>query len=405
MYMNMNQSDPDTVYFNMRITGNSNNGIFTGDRNNFSSIASYQPISQTNPIVNDPSKYYIAVTDFSCPGESIPIGIARIVPNQGNANLMESIIAFTVEDKPNNTITKFQKQLVFVPSTNTPVPIQNKPYQVITPYYYMYSYEPLITSLNTALNGAFNDMAAVFNVFVPDKKPYFYISYEKDFPKINLMINHDLLIHMFSVNKVTTLSINSYLANYLGGFNYFYNGNSNSNYLDFSFIIPEYNIATTGPSVYFPIVTNASGTPYNYVTETPPNDVTVWYKFTQQNYLLPQWNCLSKIIIYTQSLPIRNQQVTSKLTDSPDVLNKYPILFSFTPNYETSSQARNYIYYTPKENYTLTELLSTSPLTRIDAYVAWVDHNGEVFPLYLNPFQSCNIQFGFFKKELYKSIK
>lgn len=384
----MNSHEPDTVYFNMRITG---------DSSNIPSIASYQTLSQTNPVINDPSKYYIAVTDFSCPGESIPLTIARVIPNQNEPNKMQAKIAFSVMGAGG---AKYEQNLTFIPSTNIPAPVQNRPYQIITPYYFVYSYQSIITSLNNALIRAYNALAAAVGDFAGLDYPYFYISYDQDFPKIHLMVPEDVLTEMWNGREVK-ISINSYLVNYLGGFDYSYNENGDQRLLDFVFNIPAYNngvapnLNNTG-YLYYPTISNTLGQP----------DVTgTWFKFTQQNYLLPQWNCLSKIIIYTQSLPIRNQQVTSKQTDSPDVLNKYPILFSFTPDYETSSQARNYIYYTPRENYTLTELLSNTPLTRLDAYVAWVDHNGEVFPLYLNPFQSCNIQLGFFKKELYKSIK
>jgi len=212
------------------------------------------------------------------------------------------------------------------------------------------------------------------------------------------------------------ISINTFLVNYLGGFDYDYNNDNNPNFLDFIFntplpnksvppVVPAALATENNQYIYLPKYFNASGQPYLYDDPAGVSDDHLWYRFTQQNYLLPQWNCLSKIIIYTQSLPVRNQQTTSRNINSPDVLDKYPILFSFTPIYETSSQARNYIYYTARENYTLTELLSSQPLTKIDAYIAWVDHNGEVYPIYLNPFQSCNLQLGFFKKELYKSIK
>lgn len=384
----MNSHEPDTVYFNMRITG---------DSSNIPSIASYQTLSQTNPVVNNPSKYYVAVTDFSCPGESIPLTIARVVPNQNNSNLMQSKIAFSIMGAGG---AKYEQNLIFIPSTNVPAPVQNRPYQVITPYYFVYSYQSIITSLNNALKAAYDALVAAEAAFGGLDYPYFYISYDQDFPKIHLMIPKTVLTQM-TVGRDVRISINSYLVNYLGGFDYFYNGNNDSRLLDFVFNIPALNDgAAPNPNntayLYYPIFCDKIG----FADENGD-----WVKFSQQNYLLPQWNCLSKIIIYTQSLPIRNQQVTSKQTDSPDVLNKYPILFSFTPDYETSSQARNYIYYTPRENYTLTELLSNTPLTRLDAYIAWVDHNGEVFPLYLNPFQSCNVQLGFFKKELYKSIK
>lgn len=387
--------EPDTLYFNVRMTNNNNN-------NPFSVPASYDSTSQNTPLIGDPSKYYITITDFSCPGESIPIAVARIVPNQGDANLMTSRIGVTI----NNNL--YQVDLLFESTTNLKPPVQNKPYQVITPYYYIYSYQPIIDAINVALRQAialagFSEGNGVDPTELP-LYPYFYINYGTEFPKIRFVVPKKLI--EFPTFK--GISINNDLVNYLGGFNYKY---KQPNTLDFVFIMPLLNLTDGNPgndgnpnnnsAYYLPYSSFGNGAYGEVSNLTGVEFIT----FTQQNYLLPQWNCLSKIIIYTQSIPVRNQQTTSRVLDSPDIVNKYPILFSFTPDYETSSQARNYIYYAPKESYLLTEMLSNSPLYKIQLSIGWVDHNGEVFPLYLNPFQSCTVQLAFMKKDLYKSVK
>lgn len=386
--------DPDTLYFNIRMTN-------TSTTNPFSTPAQYESTSQNTPIIGDPSKYYVAVTDFSCPGESIPIGVARVEPNTNDilqSNKMTSTIAVTV----NTTGTEVMHSvaLLFEPSTNAPAPVQNLPYQIITPYYYIYSYSQIINSINVALRKACKLAGIPENDLANNQYPFFFIDYKLDLPRIKLVISKELI----NTNTFLGISINNDLVNYLGGFQYDYNYNRDPVYLDFIFrppiVIETLDDDTNNTAIYKPLISDSAGDPVAVEI-----DNAKYFTFTQQNYLLPQWNCLSKIIIYTQSIPVRNQQTTSRTIDSPDIVNKYPILFSFTPDYETASQARNYIYYNAKENYTLTELLSNSPLTKIQISIAWVDHNGEVFPLYLNPYQSCNVQLGFFKKDLYKSIK
>lgn len=381
--------DPDTLYFNIRMTNTINN-------NPYSIPAQYESTSQNNPIIGDPSKYYVAVTDFSCPGESIPIGVARVIPNTNDINLsndMTSVIAITY----NNVIN--EQRLIFQPSTNLNPPIQNQRFQIITPYYYIYSYQQIIDSINVALRAACIAAGIVEDNIDTNQYPYFFIDYSKDLPKIKIVISKELI----NDANFQGISINNELINYLGGFNYIYNNNKDERFLDFIFIPPIINNtlgdAANNSYYYKPYICDQSG---NYIVGETIASAN-YFAFEQQNYLLPQWNCLSKIIIYTQSIPVRNQQTTSRITDSPDIVNKYPVLFSFTPEYETSAQARNYIYYNAKENYTLTELLSNSPLSKIQISIAWVDHNGEVFPLYLNSYQSCNVQLGFFKKEMYKS--
>lgn len=393
--------EPDTLYFNIRMTNEDNN-------NPFSIPASYDSTSQNTPLIGDPSKYYVTITDFSCPGESIPIAIARIVPNQGDANLMTSRIGVTVDNELHT------QNLIFVPTTNLNPPVQNRPYQVITPYYYIYSYQTMIDAINTALRSVM--IAANFTESdIPDPDddtelplfPYFFIDYEIELPKIKFVVPRKLIMN----DDFGGISINNDLVNYLGGFNYIFTSQATT--LNFVFKMPLLNItpsdAENNSAYYLPYASSGNGGNIliDGMGDNPLNvaNYVNYITFAQQNYLLPQWNCLSKIIIYTQSIPVRNQQTTSRVSDSPDIVNKYPILFSFTPNYETSSQARNYIYYEPKESYLLTEILSNSPLYKIQISVGWVDHNGEVFPLYLNPFQSCTVQLAFMKKDLYKSVK
>lgn len=389
--MNTQSYDPDILYFNVRMNSKSDNP--------FETTAQHDSSSQNTPLVGNPSNYYVAVTDFSCPGESIPISIARIVPNQPDPNKMTSQIALTW----NNQI--YKTNLIFEPTINTPPPVQYLKYQIITSYYFIYSYELIIRILNKALINVINQAINAFPSFpldIVEGYPYFYISYNSDFPKINLIMGKNfiqVLNYNTELNGIAAgLSVNYSLINYLGGFDYKFNPNIDPRFLNYIFITPVEN----------DVIPDINNNEYIYLPKTCDKNGNVGFnfiKFEQQNYLLPQWNCLSKIIIYTQSLPIRNQQTTSKTFESPDIVDKYPVLFSFTPNYETASQSRNYLYYAPKENYTLTEMLSTQPLSKIQLSVGWIDHNGEIFPLFLNPFQSCNIQLGFFKKEMYKSIK
>lgn len=459
--MNTQAYEPDNLYFNIRINGSGKN---PGNPDN---LVVYDPSSTNTPLLNNPSNYYVAVTDFAIPGESIPLTIARVIPNQPDPNLMVAQIRLTYRfvGEGDAIITDtIDRNLTFIPSTNQPPPAQTAPYQIITPYYYVYSYNNIILSINNAINQLWQDSgyAEVLNTNCP---PYFKLTTD-DVPKLQFIVPGTLFKFKISDPPAENLyeveflgfSCNAALINYLGGFNWTFNQTRNPLYLDYifnpqikypPFAIPNdaaaadpnpdistltnplfftqaeppafltssvyqcYNICdmngNTGPGYYY------QPSPADYLPEEAPNIVGAqtqdaiagrynnYLVFTQENYLLPQWNCLSKIIIYTQSLPIRNQQTTSRDLSSPDIIDKYPILFSFTPNYETSAQARNYIYYDAREQYRLTDLLGTTPLTKIQISVGWADHNGEIFPLYLNPFQSCTIQLGFFKKDLYKS--
>lgn len=451
-----NSTDPDNIYFNIRINGN---GVDISNNNN---TVTYGPISQNTPIINDPSKYYVAVTDFSIPGESIPLTIARVLPNQtdpvtrkNDPNKMVAEIGITYKirnDEGEEEIVFERENLRFIPSTNGTAPEQKAPFQIITPYYYVYSYNNILLSINNALANLWTE-CEYNEILSTNAPPYFKLTTD-DVPKLQLIIPATLF--KFKISDVPNqyekeflgISCNSALINYLGGFSWTFNEKNDPNFLEYIFRpnirYPPYDAEnrserispanqplfyvndilsdffTTAPYQCYSMCDmngmNNLGNiyqpcEYDYISEVAPDPSSTnvdtrylnYLVFTQENYLLPQWNCLSKIVIYSQSLPIRNQQSTSRNYSSPDIVDKYPILFSFTPMYETSAQARNYIYYDAREQYKLTDMLGTDPLTKIQLSVGWSDHNGEVFPIYLNPFQSCTIQLGFFKKDLYKS--
>lgn len=353
--------DPDNLYLNIRINRGGD-----GDPRYYTNIATYD-ITQNNPIINNPSQYYMAVTDFSIPLESIPISIARVIPNQPNPNLM--IASFTLT---NSLGTEFTKNVIFIPSTNIQPPIQDKPYQIITNYYFIYSYGYLLQAFNNTLI----DLITIAGIALPPGTvpPYFTLLNDS-FQKIMLVVPD------FFITNNILIGFNDQTLNYLGGFDIYYDINS---------------VASRHKIQY--INTN------NLCDEFGKFDPTGQYwNYVQQVYVLPQWSCLNKIFIYTSSIPIRNQQSTSSNLLAPDLLSNLPIIYSDIPNYDTVSQAKNYTYFKDGDQYRLIDLISETPLKKIQITIGWMDHNGEVFPLYLQPFNSCNIQLGFFKKELYNS--
>lgn len=359
----MNGNDPDNLYMNIRI----NRGGDQPDPRNFTNIASYE-ITQNNPIINDPSQYYLAITDFTIPLTSIPINVVRIIPNQPNPNLMTSCVSISYLG-----IT-YTENLIYIPSTNILPPVQDKPYQVITNYYFAYSYNFILESFNVALAAV--TLAAGIPI-APGKEYPRFILVDGDFQKIKLIVPDDF------INSGAVIAFNDPALNYLGGFDMYYN-------------------ITNPPTSRHEIIFLSQVICNEYGIYDPTGD---YFYFEQQYYALPQWNSLSKIIIYTNSIPIRNQQSTGTNILAPDLLSTLPILFSDIVDYNTISQAKNFAFLQNEPQYRLIDLVSHTPLKRIQLTIGWMDHFGEVFPLYLQPYQSCCLQLGFFKKDLYKSIK
>src|SRR5579872_55561 len=125
----------DNIYVNIAISANLLNP-------NAIEIPAEYKVTKTIPILSKCDDYYLSVIRFSIPLNDVPLFIIPIVPNQANPNLTTFIIGITTGG------IDFPQSVIYVSETGFPVPIQNQPIQVITPYYYVFEYQNLITSVN-----------------------------------------------------------------------------------------------------------------------------------------------------------------------------------------------------------------------------------------------------------------
>lgn len=357
----------DNIYYNIRINSSADN------QKNYSSVCAYDA-TRNNPIIENPSDYYVAVIDFEVPASLIPITIARVQPNQDplsvnyNPNRMLATFAITY-----GGIT-YVENVIYIPTTTESPPIQDKLYQVITYYYFVYTYNWILQAFNNAIQLIMTKNS------IPGPAPYFVLSNTTK-QLIQLIVPNQF------ISQGCILRMNNYTANYLSGFDYFFTVGNN--------IDPLINL---NPLEFTFFTTNNICDQYG---KFDPNGN--YWLFQQQYYCLTEWDVLKKIIIYTSSIPIELQETTSNNLLSPDLSNLSPILLSFTPQYKTSSPSRTNIFFTAEEQYRLCDLKSTIPLKKINIQVAWQNSLGEVYPIYLQPYQSCTIQLGFFKKTLYNN--
>src|SRR5271167_3044289 len=132
----------DNIYVNVVISPFlMNSGVFE--------IAAEYQVTKTIPILSKCNDYYCSIVNFRIPLNDIPLFIMPIVPNQPNSNLTTFKIGITTGG------IDYSQSVIYVSETGAPVPLQNQPTQVITLYYYVFSYQNLITAVNTALAAAF----------------------------------------------------------------------------------------------------------------------------------------------------------------------------------------------------------------------------------------------------------
>jgi len=347
-------------------------------------LASYQG-QKDIPILDKASDYFCAVTKFSIPTNTIPIMIMPAIPNQSalgapNApNLTPLILGFQVG------INSFPVQLIWTPessATFSPPPFQDDPNNQILGeyYYYMYSYWTMINMMNTAINTAWvnSGLNAAHPGVTP---PWFILNSETGI--ISIVVPS----FMASAPSTPFLYCNDLMLSYLDGFNFFDFGPNRANGLENGFIFNQTpDKAYTLPGVPMPA--------------TP-----IYYKFDQDHRSLPLWSSLRRILIMSNAMPISPTFIPASGSSSGINQNgisiSRPVLAEFSVNTENVDDIHSVAHYIPSAQYRLVDMISDSPLQKIDVQLYWQDILGRIFPLYLSSQQQADITIGFFRKELY----
>lgn len=367
--------ESDNVYFNVAITHpdakyNDNpvaNPI--GITQNTQPIDANYNISNDTPFLDNSSEYYASVIRFDIPLDSVPIFICPIVPNQlFDPDLTPMIIGINL----NGTFKPFN--VYFTPYLNTAsVPIQNQPTQVITPYYYIYSYTSFIDMVNISLATAW--VQSGYNI-TNDPTPYFFLD------EVSGLIQLVLPKQFFNPNA-PKIFMNEALINYLGAFPIIFNGYNQPYGADYYFKISEFLRPNHS---YLPLPTLA--------------DPSIkWGKYSQEYSTLALWSSVRKILLSSAKLPLVAETVGLGDANS----TRTPILTDFVPILNSAGDSRDVAYYIPSAQYRLTDMNGNGPLQAFDLKVYWQDSKNNVYPLQISLFQQINIKIAFLRKNLYKN--
>jgi|WetSurMetagenome_2_1015567.scaffolds.fasta_scaffold09542_5 hypothetical protein len=377
---------PDNIYVNMI----------------FDNTTGAQPIPATIvnnfsvPVVNKPDDYYLAITRFDIPLSEIPLFICPIVPNQGDPDLTPFYIGIDylgVKYPINVHFFSYQSVLN--------APVQDKPYQVITPYYYMYSVQQFLDIINYAL-----ELAIVASGYPMTglNMPYFYFDGSTEL--ISLVYPAAFIT---GVNK-PLIFLNTALQEWINGFTFQYRG-PQPQFNDFYF---ELQNSLTNPSRYpgaENLFTPTTGFPVTYpLGSTGPlcpcggtgTIVPYYYRITQEYKSINNQVAVKKIYITSTALPTIQEFTPPSASSSAAIL---PILADFVPNINNLSDTKSIAYYNPESQYRLVDLTSSTPIRVIDLQIQWVDQQNNVNPLYLPSRSQANVKFVFAKRTLYKSLK
>lgn len=378
----------DNVYLNITFQGNP---TITGP------VLLEYNATKTTPLVDKASEYYASIVRFDIPLEALPVTICPIEPNQSNSNLT------TLKIGINYAGLNYTQPIIFIPQNIlAPPPIQNvSNFQVITPYYFVYTFDYMLTLINTALSAAWIASGIPALYMSPPNAPYFIFNSSTQI--ISLIVPSIFnSIAGSPLASLPTIYINYDMLQYLDNFT-FKVGN-----------------AMFDNGVIFMIsglVNESNGyTPYGQTATNPPS----YYELNQSFPGLGTWTSLRKILITSSTLPIVSEYVPSNVlspsnsgsppgivtqNQSTSINSSMPVISDFVPQINRGEDARSIAYYLPTAQYKLVDMISDMPIYKVDLRVYWEDIYNNIYPLLIPNFQQANVKLAFIRKDLYKYTK
>lgn len=338
-------------------------------------------VTKDTPILDKMSDYFLSVIRFDIPLSEIPVTIAPPLPNQNPSdstypNLLALIIGINY-----NSISTGQRVLM-VQETNDPVPAQNFPYQNITPYYWIYSYDWFVQMINTALLTAYN-VSVLPGLFPAALPPYF--TYNSTTQLLSLIVPSFFVNLTAPAIAIPTINFNFNFLQYLDAFPIKLLGLNNINGFDIMLDLKNGNVRDI----------NAYG-----LNGQLPANPPIYYKIDQSQIIIQYWNPIKKLLLTSESIPVAKEYIQSGSTSS---LNpSLPIVTDFTPVVEQAGQQRTIAYYLPTAEYRKVNMLSELPLQKVSLKVFWEDLYGKIYLLNIGSYQSASVKIVFLHKSMYK---
>jgi len=357
----------DHIYYNVNIKG-------SGFRSNKVQFEE----NRVEPLVLNPSDYYLTISRFRLPGATIPIYIMPIIPNAAPTfNTNPNLTPFTVTLNHNGDIST--ANLIYTPELQSPFsppPIPNVGDNwPKTPYYYVQSINNTINMINTAFATAFAGLAA---------PPVGAIAPYVQFNNVTQLSEFVVLAANYvegtaAANKIEIYTNEQLSRRFLNGYNKIINSSFGPDRM------VRYTIYDTPQNYY---------NPPNLVPVVPPV-----YILKKQDFKTIQfWFDITELVFLSNTLPILAEYQDAANNNGKII--KIPILTDFVPLLQNSGDQKGIYVYTPSADieYRLINLISTSPLIKFDFSVFWKDKDEELHPVYLNEGYSMSMKFLFKKK-------
>ena len=383
--MNNYDSLPHHVYYDASIINNDQSGTKPPPRLNFQDIRS-------TPVLSSPELYELSVVRFNLQtANSLPIWIPMIQLDSPYENPNLTTYSLTMTYTINGEINSSGQVFVeYIPTNlNQKLPSIKSLEDTHIPYYYVYSFNTIVTMLNNCLNEAFQRLsnATGFNgINLPTQnRPYF----EWDNNAQKFILSADVIGFDNKIENHISIHCNTALYTLISSFQAFYNGYDVFDSQNYTF--------------------NLSKDPRGLNTYRINSTYSVIQLF-QEYSTGALFTPISSIVFSTSLIPVLPSN-----TAKPSVVDGDGSLISTGNNNNISSMITDFevqensgygfsgvLSYTPTAEYRMIDLNNSSSekLNNIDITVYWKDQYSNLHPLYLQPGCKCDLKILFRKKKL-----
>lgn len=345
----VNYSDDNHIYYNVNIYNNTN----------INQVARFEE-SRTVPLLKDPKMYHLSIIRLEIPTQAIPI---FLWPNNPDGTPNNTFYQVALEDEAAGNI--YFGDVVYNSATETHTFPQTEFFSNTSGYHGVWSYQNMIDAINSAFTVAFNNIPLARRGVIGINNPP-YMIYNETTKLFSLIAEAG---YVSSNPTPCNILFNPRL--YFGFFDYFEVVDDANEYMRLL------------------IKDNRNG---NY------DNVNMIYTMTQEQPSLYLWNDLRDLVIISNQIPIRSENVaTLNASGRPVSLN---ILTDFEPLFGNTDIDRGVISYLPTAEYKMTDLISDVPLNRLDFNIFWQTKRQQLFPMMISPNTSITLKVLFRKKSL-----
>jgi hypothetical protein len=284
-------------------------------------------VNRADTILENPSDYYLGIVDFRIPLFSIPL-----------FSFKTGLYKFSLEFDG----LILEDTLIWVPETANTSPVQNA----------VYSYQSMIQSMNESLKRLYDAMQLA--------KP------------INFLATEQLFITL--QNNLITINVEDWY------------------YLNNAFLYSNEPLYAYLRSIAVFFV-NDNLIRFNYFDHMPNyiRNTKTYYKLTQQNVEIDNWNSLRRILFETNSIPVSPEVIGSQSNIQIIVLGDYVHI----PNVN-----RPLFYdFINKGPIRLYDLESNYPMRQVDVTVRWFSEDNQTDIIIIPYGETFYIKMAFIKKE------